>query len=82
MRLIDISAHDLKQWPQKAVTIDQSSVDGELYGYDSDDYLFQTGIHLAQAEDCDTHVTEAEWREAAQKINGAEKPSLSAFPTS
>lgn len=81
MKLVDILARELKEWPEGAQSVDQSVVDRELYGYSADDtFMDGLGIFLSELSDNpNEEVTRAQWQEAREALSrSAEFPSLAA----
>jgi hypothetical protein len=77
MKLIDILARELKEWPEGVEQLTQSQVDNELYQSFPEDHPM--GAHsLAPKVDLETHhserdpypvVTRAEWQVAVDAVN-------------
>lgn len=68
MKLIDILARELKEWPEGVEKIDQSNVDGELYFDDvGTNLLLEIADGLGIAQFGGGYVTEADWQAAASK---------------
>lgn len=66
MKLIELLARDLKEWPSdEVVSITQSCVDKELYGLDADDMVVNRGTFLTEfADDTRSYITRQEWETA------------------
>ena len=70
MKLVDILARELKVWPDGAATVDQSTIDLEVYAYDASKKLSSTMIFLSViADDPDEEVTRAQWQAAVDALN-------------
>lgn len=70
MKLVDILARELKVWPEGAITVDQSTVDREVYTYSANKKLGYTGVFLSViADDPDEEVTRAQWQAAVDALN-------------
>lgn len=71
MKLVDILARELEEWPEGAQYVDQSVVDRELYGYSADD-RFMDGLCIFLSELSDSpneEVTRAQWQEARDALS-------------
>ena len=78
MKLVEILARELKEWPEGAESVDQSVVDRELYAYSSDGEFVQTSIFLSESSDNPyEEVTRAQWQEAREALS---KPANFAEP--
>lgn len=67
MKLIELLARELKEWPEGVPTIDQSIVDGELYGRNVGGMLIWRnlveGVEIA-SDACTAKVKQSEWEAA------------------
>lgn len=74
MKLVDILARELKEWPEGVEKIDQSNVDGELYFDDVEtNLLLEIADGLGIAQFGGDYVTRSDWQAAV----GALKPEQS-----
>lgn len=71
MKLVEILARELKEWPESVKGITQGAIDGELY-FDGPEFI-GSGIFLRPSQDCISVVTRAQWQEARDALN---KPAV------
>ena len=75
MKLVDILARELEEWPEHASGITQSAIDGELYLHGAED--ISSGLFFAASHDGANVVTRAQWQEARKALS---KPANSEQP--
>lgn len=69
MKLVDILARELKEWPEHASKITQSAIDGELYLHGG--AWIRSGLFFAASHDGADGITRAQWQEAREALSKA-----------
>ena len=71
MKLVDILARELKDWPEGAREAEQSKVDCEIYMWSTVSQYPDAHFHASERADdyCDAVVTRAQWQEAREALS-------------
>ena len=73
MKLVDILARELSEWPDEVNVIQQSLVDNELYGYRNGVYgpQFRRLISERAEDRRDAKVNRAQWQAAVDALTAS-----------
>jgi hypothetical protein len=78
MKLVDILARELKEWPEHTSEITQSAIDGELYLHGGAD--ISSRLFFAASHDGANGVTRAQWQKAREALISGRHSNLDSPP--